>query len=404
MNHHQAFASRCTPISTALAACLALVAVVVRVIVATQSREISWPSIDVTFWSVGDMAYSTAVSVLQKVFDNQMVQALVVSAAFAAICYLVREVYNFVSAKVKGLFFSTIAIKNTDENFNTILDFISEKCVREDSPAMIATSKKRKLHWRKAYIEYLNGASEASKMDYRPEENTAKHFVYRDSTILMFRRKGQTLTVGWSREPKQLETLHLSTWGWSNQILKDLFDEALQEKVKEERSGLNIYVQGSDWPYGWTKALSKRPRDRNSVILDGNLADDLLDDARSFLCNRQWYDERHIPYRRGYLLYGPPGTGKTSFAQVIAAELSLNICMLSLCDSKMDDAGLAREIREAPKNAMIMLEDVDAVFVDRAKQEGMQNQVTFSGLLNAIDGVGSQEGRIFVMTTNHIER
>jgi mitochondrial chaperone BCS1 len=30
--------------------------------------------------------------------------------------------------------------------------------------------------------------------------------------------------------------------------------------------------------------------------------------------------------------------------------------------------------------------------------------VTFSGLLNALDGVRSQEGRILVMTTNHIEK
>ena len=30
--------------------------------------------------------------------------------------------------------------------------------------------------------------------------------------------------------------------------------------------------------------------------------------------------------------------------------------------------------------------------------------VSFSGLLNALDGVASQEGRIFILTTNHIDR
>jgi len=31
------------------------------------------------------------------------------------------------------------------------------------------------------------------------------------------------------------------------------------------------------------------------------------------------------------------------------------------------------------------------------------NQLTFSGLLNALDGLSAQGGRILVMTTNHIE-
>ena len=63
-------------------------------------------------------------------------------------------------------------------------------------------------------------------------------------------------------------------------------------------------------------------------------------------------------------------------------------------------------MREAPVGSIILLEDVDAVFVDRqsADKKTQKNGVSFSGLLNAIDGVASQEGRIFIMTTNHIEK
>jgi hypothetical protein len=74
--------------------------------------------------------------------------------------------------------------------------------------------------------------------------------------------------------------------------------------------------------------------------------------------------------------------------------------MLTLSDPSLNDNSLAENLREAPGNSIIMLEDVDAVFSDREAQ-GMTKRsgVTFSGLLNAIDGVASQEGRLFVSSS-----
>jgi chaperone BCS1 len=52
---------------------------------------------------------------------------------------------------------------------------------------------------------------------------------------------------------------------------------------------------------------------------------------------------------------------------------------------------------------LILIEDIDAFFNAREKQDS-RIQISFSGLLNALDGVGAQEGRIVVLTTNHRER
>lgn len=41
--------------------------------------------------------------------------------------------------------------------------------------------------------------------------------------------------------------------------------------------------------------------------------------------------------------------------------------------------------------------------VESVVYQGM-GRLTFSGLLNALDGVASTEGRIIFMTTNHIEK
>ena len=79
----------------------------------------------------------------------------------------------------------------------------------------------------------------------------------------------------------------------------------------------------------------------------------------------------------------------------------------------LDDQGLNQRLHDVPKNAVILLEvllhrllcvtkpwlqDVDAVFVERtAADSGMYGDrrgVTFSGLLNGLDGGASQEGRL----------
>lgn len=105
-------------------------------------------------------------------------------------------------------------------------------------------------------------------------------------------------------------------------------------------------------------------------------------------------------------MYGPPGTGKTSFILALAGHLKLSICTLNLSGNELDDERLNKVLEIAPRNAIILLEDVDAIFVERTsvsqKREG--RKVSFSGLLNALDGVRSQEGRVLFLTTNHIEK
>jgi mitochondrial chaperone BCS1 len=84
------------------------------------------------------------------------------------------------------------------------------------------------------------------------------------------------------------------------------------------------------------------------------------------------------------------GCGKTSYIQCLAGELKLDICLLSLSSSTLDDQGLNERLRDAPLKSIILLEDVDAIFVDRNVSDKAsigKKTVTFSGLLNAIDGI-----------------
>ena len=150
---------------------------------------------------------------------------------------------------------------------------------------------------------------------------------------------------------------------------------------------------------------SKRPRPIESVILASNSAEQVISDIKTFTQSENWYQEHGVPYRRGYLFHGLPGTGKTSFMLAVAGELKMDICVMSL-SGQCDDLQLYSAMASTPKNSIIIIEDVDAIFVNRisVNVHTKGKKVSFSGLLNAIDGVRTQEGKIIFMSTNHIEK
>lgn len=180
--------------------------------------------------------------------------------------------------------------------------------------------------------------------------------------------------------------------GRDKNILGDLINDAMQSFFDQHKGRTIMYVV-STWNT-WRLACSRDPRPFESVILDGSLANELYEDAKQFFNNSKWYYDHGIPYRRGYLLYGSPGCGKTSLVAALAGKLKLNICVLTLSSGKLDDNRLNQLLHDAPADTLILLEDVDSVFVDRntvTPESDRDMRVTFSGLLNAIDGVASQE-------------
>ena len=65
---------------------------------------------------------------------------------------------------------------------------------------------------------------------------------------------------------------------------------------------------------------------------------------------------------------------------MLAGELKLDICMLNLTDEGLNDNALAENLRDAPLNSLIVLEDIDAIFVERSinkKESSRSTGVSF---------------------------
>lgn len=181
----------------------------------------------------------------------------------------------------------------------------------------------------------------------------------------------------------------------------------------------------------------------------------------------RWYANRGIPLRRGYLFHGPPGTGKTSLSFALAGVFGLDIYVISLLEPSLTEEDLLALFNSLPRRCVILLEDIDTAGLARPKEEQDQDVdaeaeaegkeggkreggrgrkggrpngtgsgdgggggdggpndwkvsdlarelkkqggpdekkgISLSGLLNAIDGVASHEGRVLIMTTNKPE-
>ena len=199
------------------------------------------------------------------------------------------------------------------------------------------------------------------------------------------------------------ETIRLSCVGrqkGARAYIESILREAHGLSEAEERGKISVHRPSVDFGE-WVFSALKSPRPAESLVMKAGLLEGLVDDIREFHDSAAWYREMGIPWRRGYLLHGPPGNGKSSLVTTLAGIFEADVYVLDLTNPRVTDSALNDLIDSVPPRAILVIEDIDAAFSKREKADG--GGVSFSGLLNALDGVGSGEGRLLFMTTNHRE-
>ena len=261
------------------------------------------------------------------------------------------------------------------------------------------------LHHLSIETEKVNLPNGAVQTHFALIPGPGKHILRYKNAFLMVDRVRETKSMD-LHKGTPWETVTLTTLYSQRHIFEELFLEAhaLAQRATEGKTVVYHSTTKSWERFG----EPRRKRGLDSVILDVGVKEKIVEDVKDFLASGTWYYDRGIPYRRGYLLHGPPGSGKTSFIQALAGYLDYNIAILNLSERGLTDDRLNHLLSVVPTRTIVLLEDADAAFGNRRTQtdvDGYQGaNVTFSGLLNALDGVASAEERLLFLTTNHVER
>jgi len=287
--------------------------------------------------------------------------------------------------------FTFLEVNSDDrEYFKLILKYGTEHCVSSFVPLMAKEEMEDGEEKSIAKLQLGHGIHEGS---WQGKRLLIARFTVGDPVGLMYNVDQQDRIVVFLEGYNQQDALQ--------EYLQELLD---RERSEPPKNKFRVYRWNVCNHYWFLESLQKA-RALDSVVLPKKLHGDITSDLEQFLdqSTKEWYNKHGIPYKRSYIFYGPPGTGKTSFIQALAGVYGRHVCFLQPNDAKFTDDMLKSCLQKAPPKSIIVLEDIDALFNNRHSMN-RSCPLTFTGLLNGLDGIGNAVGQVFVLSTNHLER
>jgi len=402
--------------------------------------------------------FSIFSSAVQKYLHVDLNLYIPLILLFGGLTFVWQYFSEFIWNKVEAYLMSVVDIRTDDEIYNMLMSWVAAQRFSQGARRFVVNTNLSSRSWF-AYRweddeddddetvpegeDYYSGRRMKKKaLAYTP--TFGSHWFWYKRRLLIFRRTQNQSNSGWLTASEK-EEISISCFGRNPWVLKELLHEARAAYMRRDEAKTLIYrgttKAGTSEPQ-WQRSMSRTTRPFSTVILNEKVKEDLISDVADYLdpATRRWYGNRGIPYRRGYLLHGPPGTGKSSLSLALAGHFKMRIYIVSLSSVTASEENLATLFSELPRRCVVLLEDIDSAGLTHTRENGaveaaiqgdtdmVPGQVTpgngsgngpaglttvvsqpvgrlsLSGLLNILDGVASQEGRVLIMTTNHPEK
>lgn len=330
--------------------------------------------------------------IVDSVLHNQVVTGLSFTALLGGVAYQLRNVPRL----IRGGFLRFLTVELTVTSTDSVFDWMDRWLAQQPYAKRAKILTLRSHEEQRDFI--TTGTTETS---WAVSPGAGLHiFWWRSRPVFLERHFLNKDGDSDGRRSKPIEIMHLRTIGRSQSVIRRLIGDVRSFALNQDMVSIRVWAD-----HYWNSIRGKTVRPLDTIILRDGQIERIVTDLEWFAESQQWYAQRGIPYRRGYLFSGSPGTGKTSLVMALAGHFNKPICVLSL-NAVMDDPSLFSAFNDAPANAIILIEDVDCAFPAQSRQDEKENSggVTKAGLLNAIDGITTPDGRVFIMTTNYPER
>lgn len=343
---------------------------------------------------------------------NEFVSGGLILIIFGALLAQLRNLPYKLFSLFERCFVIRLDIQEEDESFVWLKLWLAKQLEGTLSVSVLTRRPKAAPEWEddpKEMIKYIS--EEADSIDRRPRVVFTPApgwywFFYHGKFISVTRSRTEPDGKGgMENSMRPRESFTIRVFSRNLNVAKTLVEEARDFSLpKDGKIEIRTCVNGNYW------ALTGRirPRPLESVILDGDISEKVIQDVLQFQRSADWYTKLGVPYRRRYLFYGESGSGKSSFVLAIASNLGMNVNILNLSAPGMNDAKIMELLSSVDVNTIVLVEDIDCAFTKRDsgpdRKGKMDFGLTFSGILNALDGILAQDGSIVFMTTNHPEK
>ena len=331
------------------------------------------------------------IYIKDQLSTNQFFSAAAFASVLTAILMSLKGVPKSIWERITRITTYTATIYQTDDLYYYLTDWFND------------THKSKVRN-----VEYLSRSSEDGEYPHigdSEEENVDKGIREVPVDDYFYKWVGWRLVkISYGKEKLEnassLKSVYLKNYTFkgifASKAIRGLMDQVYQEYKSKGKFPM-VYQSEHNYFRRITKVGGKKITE---VILNPEVKEKILSDIEIWKKSKPDYVRRGIPYRRGHCYHGPPGTGKTTIVKAVAKEFGFNVYSIDL--KKTEDDHLIHLLRDIEPGSILLFEDIDSTFDGRKSLN--KTGVTFSGFLNALDGIVEMDGVLVIITTNHIEK